>query len=296
MKSALVVGLGIGSLYKVVLEELGYKVDTVDIDSNKNPTYSDLKQIPATEYYDVCHICTPNFMHQSMAEFMIGKCNILFIEKPGVASAMDWAAMTTKAVRTKIVMVKNNQFRQNFDFLKSLYDQSEIVRFNWLNKNRIPHPGSWFTTKKHSFGGISRDLLPHLLSYYCEFDKDYAKSTVLFSSSHQNWLLENIESTDYGIVNKNGTHNVDDRCEILLKSANGKICQFVCDWKNDSHDDQSIEFISKSSYEKINLGLCPEQAYAKMIKTCVDNYSNKSFWKKQQTQDLWIHQFMDDVS
>ena len=296
MKSALVVGLGIGHLYRSVLETLGYAVDTVDIDPQKSPTFTDLSQVPIEKYYEVCHICTPNFMHQSMAEFMIGKCDILFVEKPGVASTMDWLAMTAKAIRTKIVMVKNNQYRQNFEYLKTLFEQSQIVKFNWLNKNRIPSPGSWFTTKKYSYGGISRDLFPHLLSYYCEFDKDYSMSTKVFTSSHQNWNLEEISSTDYGFVKKDGVHDVDDRCEVILQTTSGKICQFICDWKYDSHDDQSIEFISKDFYEKINLGLCPEEAYTKMIKTCVENYANKSFWKKQQSQDVWIHQFMEEVA
>jgi hypothetical protein len=43
------------------------------------------------------------------------------------------------------------------------------------------------------------------------------------------------------------------------------------------------------------LGLCPEDAYQRMIKDAVDNVDNNDFWQIQHDQDIWIHKQIEKI-
>lgn len=283
---ALVVGLGIGNLYVNELTNLGFHVDTVDSNPDKNPTFQSVNQL--TDVYSVAVICTPNFTHESIAREIASKCSIVFIEKPGVKDAKAWQKLTADFPNTRFLLVKNNQYRDTIDEFQRLAKQSTVVRIVWENANRIPQPGSWFTNKELAFGGVSRDLIPHMLSYFTVL-ANIKNNTTVYSSSVQNHKLENIVSSDYGVVNHNGTYNVDDRCELTFVS-NNKTWELVADWKTDKETTIGIEFDYSVFFP---LGLCPESAYNMMIKTAVENIDNKQFWQDQYEQDLWIHQQLE---
>lgn len=296
MKTSLVIGMGIGNLYKTVLIELGHKVVTVDMDPNKGADYYDyVAAFMDHEKFDTVHICTPNFTHLNIARNVATYgAGIVFVEKPGVENHTLWEAMCDDFPHTRFMMVKNNQYRNEITRFKQLADQSDRVYLRWNNANRIPQPGSWFTTKELAFGGVSRDLLPHLLSYYCTLT-DYEQGTVTKVSAKQNYTLSEIDSTDYGTVNKSGTYDVDDFC--LLEFQNGDTKWILtANWKtNLDHDDSSIAFGMKYSAVRHELGLCPEEAYKKMIQTAIDNINNDEFWNKQRKQDVWIHKQMENL-
>ena len=62
------------------------------------------------------------------------------------------------------MMTKNNQYRENITEMAEAADPKKgVTRINWINDNRVPS-GSWFTNKELAFGGVSRDLMPNLLS------------------------------------------------------------------------------------------------------------------------------------
>lgn len=283
---SLVIGLGIGQLYKSVLEELGYAVDTVDFSPDKNPTYKNTKEI--SKQYDIAVICTPNFTHESIAKEIAKYCKIILVEKPGVVSSSAWKSLIEDHPDNRIMMVKNNQYRKEINEFRRITTSSTDVCITWNNRNRIPNPGSWFTTKHLSFGGVSRDLLPHMLSYYTVLT-DYTAGSKIASVSKQNHNLETIDSTDYGVVNKKGTYDVDDFIELKF-SNNQQNWKLSADWKDNKSDDVYISFSNKLSSVKHALGLCPESAYKEMIKTTVNNLNNKDFWTSQFEQDYWIHQ------
>jgi predicted dehydrogenase len=288
---SLVVGLGIGQLYKSVFEELNYTVDTVDANPEKNPTFTNLSQLQ--DQYDIAVICTPNFTHELIARGIAERCKIILIEKPGVQDSKAWQCLIEDHPNNRIMMVKNNQYRKEISDFQRLVSTSTNIYVIWNNKNRIPSPGSWFTTKELAFGGVSRDLLPHMLSYYTVLT-EYNQGSKLSSISEQRHTLETVDSTDYGVVNKQGTFDVDDYAEIKF-SNNTKTWQLSANWKNDISDDVYISFSNSYSAVKHKLGLCPESAYKKMIETAVKNLNNDSFWKIQYEQDLWIHQQIEQL-
>jgi predicted dehydrogenase len=211
----------------------------------------------------------------------------VFIEKPGVANHYEWLEMLRDYPNTRFMMVKNNQYRQEIEHFQDLAARSNSVTICWNNYNRIPSPGSWFTDRSKSFGGVSRDLIPHMLSYYCKL-VDYNKGNKLYANAVQRWTLDKIDSTDYGLVNSNGIYDVDDFCE--MEFVNGKT-KFIltANWRNLKENNISICFDLESSAVRYELGLCPESAYKKMIAQAIANLDNESYWLEQKNQDIWIH-------
>jgi predicted dehydrogenase len=290
MKS-LIVGMGFGNaVYKPVLEQIGSEVITVD--PIKPADFKTVEEAIAVHtYFDTVNICTPNFTHESIARRVANNSSIIFVEKPGVANSETWQHLINDFPNTKFMMVKNNQYRECIQQFRELAANSKFVKIIWNNKNRIPNPGSWFTTKELAFGGVSRDLLPHMLSYYVCLT-DYANGSIITKHATQHHFLKNIQETDYGVVDKNGTYDVDDFTEI--EYANGKTKWLLsADWKDDIADDVYISFDSENSAVKHSLGLCPESAYKTMIETAVKNLNNNEFWKEQFNQDMWIHQQLE---
>ena len=293
MKKALIIGMGFGrAVYKPVLEELDYQVITVD------PIQpADFLTVEAAindhRHFDTVNICTPNFTHELLARTVAPYASIVFVEKPGVKDHYAWRQMVIDNPTTRFMMVKNNQYRDTIEQFKILADQSRTVKIVWNNKNRIPNPGSWFTTKELAFGGVSRDLMPHMLSYYVALT-DYTKGNKLYATALQHHSLDSITDTDYGVVNKEGTYNVDDFCEFEFKNGNTTWI-LIANWKDNIADDVYISFETTANTAKFVLGLCPEEAYKAMIENAVTNLNNDVFWKEQLQQDLWIHRQIENL-
>lgn len=287
--------MGIGQLYKAVLLELGHEVVTVDINPAASADYYDyVAAYIEHEHFDTVHICTPNFTHLNIARNVAAYgAKIVFVEKPGVETSELWQQMVDSYPNTRFMLVKNNQYREEISKFKELADQAEEVCIRWNNKNRIPSPGSWFTTKELAFGGVSRDLIPHMLSYYCVLT-DYQQGHKLSAVAEQRWNLDSIDSTDYGTVNRDGVYNVDDFCELKF-TANRTNWIMTANWKTDADTDICISFGLKGSAVRHELGLCPESAYKKMIAEAVANLNNNDYWSSQLAQDLWIHQQIENL-
>ena len=281
--------MGIGQLYQTVLSNLNHSIYTLDTDPDKNADFTDIDQIlSAKRVYDTIHICTPNFTHFDIAYRLANKGKIIFIEKPGVKNSEEWRYLVNKFPKTRFMMVKNNQYRDNIDHIVELANNSKTISLNWRNKDRVPNPGSWFTDIEKSYGGVSRDLMPHLLSIFIKCVPDYLKAELIKKESDQEWELKNLLSTEYGTIDPNGIYNVDD-CFELHYEINDQIYKLSSAWRTLSDDDRAIHYDDQS----IELGLCPESAYQNMIKHALNNIDNDEFWTEQLIQDLWIHNQID---
>lgn len=286
MKS-LVVGLGIGNLYANVLNAMGADVVTVDSNPEKAAHHISVADaLNAHTDFDTIHICTPNFTHRTIYEFWRGRNTkpdaIAFIEKPGFETTDEWYNTPGRKM-----MVKNNQYRSNINELKALAAAANSISLRWINNDRVPSPGSWFTDKSKAFGGVSRDLLPHLLSYLpIFFPDDYTNIVASNQSFGSQWKLEDLLQTDYGTVNPNGVYDVDDYVNIDLQHG-GKGVAIAANWRSLNGDDIGIYFDNN----KVELGLCPEDAYSRMIETAING--DESFWEEQMTQDIWLHKMMN---
>lgn len=294
-KSSLIVGMGIGQLYKKVLTELGHEVTTVDQDIKKMADFPDIKSaIMARGPFKTAHICTPNFTHEKLAYDLAPYAEIIFIEKPGLKTKDDWLRLVYAFPLTRFMMVKNNMWRKYIPELQGYSRVADAIDLNWINKDRIPSPGSWFTTKELAFGGVSRDLMPHLLSLFIALNPDYKKCKIINKYSIRQWDLSRLETTEYGGVNKEGTYDVDDKSHIQFSYEN-KIWNLTADWKSNTEDNRAIHFNGHPIKLSIELGLCPEEAYKNMIVDALENMYNKDFWHTQLEYDTWIHERMEEL-
>jgi len=284
---ALIVGTGFGSLYKSIYESMEWKVTTVDA-ADTSADYSSIDQV--TGKFDTAHICTPNFTHYELADSAAKLSKIVFVEKPGVASSEEWQQLLDNNPDTRIMMVKNNQYRDNIkDMIKSAA-KAKVVQCFWINNDRIPKPGSWFTTKELAFGGVSRDLLPHMLSLYQMFNSDWNETERSNVECEQHYELSDITDSDYGEVDMNGTYDVDDWCSMYyIKQDTTFVC--AAEWRSLVGDNIAVY----CDDQKFELGLCPEDAYERMILTAQINRVNNDFWKQQKEMDLWIHRQLETL-
>lgn len=283
--NCLIIGLGIGQLYKTVTQELGYKSFTVDPNTNLNADFVSVSEaLDSIVDIDITIITVPNYLHYDIARQVANKSKIVLVEKPGVSSAQQWQSLVNEFSNTRFMMIKNNQYRENIKELFVLYHKSSNIKINWINQNRVPKPGSWFTNKELSFGGVSKDLLPHLLSLYTVFEPNYANTIWQDKQHKQKWTLNDLTDSDYGEVNTNGIYNVDDFASLQTTSNNKKI-SITADWRSMSQSDIGLHFNDKF----IELGLCPQDAYKRMIQFAVSNINNNDFWNSQLEQDIWIH-------
>lgn len=291
MKS-IVVGMGIGQLYYDVLTKLGHEVITVDSDTKKGAAYTTVDAaLAAHDRFDTAHVCTPNFTHEAVTRQLANHASIIFVEKPGFASEYQWREFSEQFPTVRLIMVKNNQWRDTLPTMQALAQRSSKIDINWINNDRIPRPGSWFTNKELAWGGVSKDLLPHLLSIFIALDPSYLKrSRVITWTAVSQWMLQDIASSDYGTVDPDGVYNVDDVAAIMYKVDDELIVNVRADWRSLKGDDIAVHFYVDGQKHTVPLGLCPEEAYESMIKDCIANLDNAEFWQNQFEQDLWIHQ------
>jgi predicted dehydrogenase len=291
MKTSLIIGMGIGNLYATILNNLGHSIITVDSDPNKKADFDSVdKAIIHCQLFDTVHICTPNFTHFELAAKLAPYSKIIFVEKPGVANSTVWNTLVQTFPNTRFMMVKNNMWRDNLEEMRSYVESSKAIKIKWINKNRIPGPGTWFTTKKLAFGGVSRDLMPHLLSLYIALNDKWQTASMTGQEARQQYTLDTIQDTEYGIVNRDGTYNVDDLCKIKYMES-GRTWKMEANWADGKEDNRAIEFeLNDGTVKRFELGLCPEEAYQAMIKEAVERVNDTEFWNSQLLQDSWIHE------
>ena len=297
MKS-LIVGMGIGNLYRDVLTRIGAEIVTVDTNPDAGADYTDLTEaVNDHGFFDTAHICTPNFTHFRIANQVAPNAKIVFVEKPGVIDSDIWMTLIHTHKQTRFMMVKNNQWREEFGAYKQLAEAADTVKLKWINANRVPKPGSWFTTKELAYGGVSRDLMPHLLSYFTAFYPDFlTQAQMVERIAMQRWQLSELVDSDYGDVVADGVYYVDDRAELEY-TYKGKKIFFVADWRSSTTTDIGLEFIiTNGPTFTFELGLCPEEAYENMIRDAWANLNNNEFWQRQIEQDVWIHNIMTNLS
>lgn len=271
-----------GRQYVSWLKELGYEVFTVDIDPTRQANYINHTEAINYKSYDIIYIGTPNCTHEPIAKDVVNKTKILIVEKPGFVNSQSWRTFVEENPQTRISMVKNNQYRLELSGFKDLLKISYRINVVWSRKSGIPNSG-WFKQKEKAFGGVSRDLMTHLLSYY----------TAL--TNYKNGTIISAETIDY--------HNtgIDDFCSITIKNSD-IVWTFTANWKNDKEDCHHIEFDFGDSTAKFELGDyvtafggCPASPYMNMIQSTVSNIDNNEYWQNQKEQDIWIHEQIENL-
>lgn len=290
MSKALLVGLGgIGrNVYLPQLLENGYEVKTLDLDTESGADWNQIEDVRGHEF-DVGVVCVPNRFHGEVTMEIAPACKTVLVEKPGLSGSHAWGNVCLANPDTKIVMVKNNMYRSDYgEIFKRPHDDIAAIEICWFNKDRIPNPGTWFTNKYEAFGGVSRDLMPHLLSFAFMFFNEDLLEAEYQASCYQMWNLDNIgDSTDYGIVDKDGVYDVEDFAEIAMLVNNIPV-KLRASWK-EGYDKQSVTVHYKDGTSTSwDFGLCPDDAYGRMVK-----YVELEDREWHMKIDLFFHQVME---
>lgn len=308
MKKALIVGLNIGEVYKEQLLNRNFTVVTADLDKTKNPTYTDYKDA-LHQQYDMAFICTPNFLHQQMAYDIAPHTNILFVEKPGLKTEEDWYNLITTFPDVLITTAFNNAFRPQCDFLREIYKKhakkvlpTDVgivdVTISWLNCRRVPGPGTWFTNKKLAWGGVSRDLMPHILSIADVIHGNNWNRTDFHYSKDQHWNLDQIikYQSDYGIIDLKGTYDVDDNASIrFLDEKNNVTWHLEVDWMTLGANTREVSItFADDTVLNFDLGLCPNYVYGLMVDKFLEYYRNLDQYQQSiNCYNLRLHRIME---
>lgn len=302
-KNVLVLGLGIGSVYVDELSKT-HDVDTLDNNPELDTTYnelSDLEVIDRKKMYDIAIVCLPNFLHEPAIEALRDLADIILVEKPGLPSLPEWQRMRTECEveGTRLVMAKNNMYRKGlgefFDLVDVMIDHGSVkkVCISWVNNARIPNPGSWFTDKDKAWGGVGRDLMPHLLNelymtmYTDPADEpcDWIKSAKLTQRYDIDSASKLCGDPEYANGDATGVYNVDDRA-VIVAEDDGVEYHLTADWAHDyGVEDVGISVELTEGYMLYRLGLCPNECYGDMVNTMLAFVDDQTFWEEQAEID-----------
>lgn len=127
---------------------------------------------------DAVVICSPNFTHADYAVKALNKKKHVMCEKP-VAINMEEMERVVKAARCNdrlFIPAYVNRFREDVSTMLHAIEKYRLgtvkrVEGKWLRRFGVPRPGTWFTSKKLSGGGVLIDLGPHIIDICLELLK-----------------------------------------------------------------------------------------------------------------------------
>lgn len=119
---------------------------------------------------DAVIVATPNSTHAQYAMQAIGHGLHVLCEKPVAVHSAEIEAVVQAAREKGVLFVPGfvNRFRNDINRVRSLLSAGgigEITRIDagWLRRSGVPRPGTWFTHKAYSGGGVLIDLGSHII-------------------------------------------------------------------------------------------------------------------------------------
>ena len=203
-------------------------------------TYTDYKEMIANEQLDAVDICTPNYLHSTIAVYALEHGLNVFSEKPDAVSVKDVTAMKDAAEKSgkTLMVMRNNRHRATAKFLKSYIADGKMgdiyaARCGWQRRRGIPGKGGWFTTKEQSGGGPLIDLGVHMIDlaiWLMGNPVPVAVSGCTYSKFANTDDISDSEHSMFGEAKKGGTFNVEDLAMGFIKFDNGACMQIEFSW------------------------------------------------------------------
>ncbi|MBW7476501.1 Gfo/Idh/MocA family oxidoreductase [Paenibacillus oenotherae] len=119
---------------------------------------------------DAVIICTPNATHTPLCvQFLKHNISVL-CEKPLATSVQDAQQICRAAAASNGVLLTGfvNRYRGDVQRMKSCLLEGvtgavQTIEAGWTRRMGVPRPGSWFTQKELSGGGVLHDLGSHMI-------------------------------------------------------------------------------------------------------------------------------------
>ncbi|MHB1392549.1 MAG: Gfo/Idh/MocA family protein [Clostridia bacterium] len=119
---------------------------------------------------DAVIICTPNNLHAAHSIKALEYGKHVLCEKPVALSLEEIENVIKAAERNNKLFVPGhvNRFRYDIQKINEIVSSGEIgeivsIKAGWLRRSGIPRPGTWFTSKAYSGGGVLVDLGSHII-------------------------------------------------------------------------------------------------------------------------------------
>ncbi|HEX3030296.1 MAG TPA: Gfo/Idh/MocA family oxidoreductase [Clostridia bacterium] len=132
-----------------------------------------------TSGVDAVVICTPNHTHAELSIKALKSGVHVLCEKPVAINFEEISNIVAAAKSRGKIFVPGfvNRFREDIQYINELVLKNEIGRINcvkagWIRKNGMPRPGTWFTNKRYSGGGVLIDLGSHIIDICLMLLKD----------------------------------------------------------------------------------------------------------------------------
>lgn len=189
---------------------------------------------------DAILVLSPNFTHvdYTMRALVAGKH--VLCEKPLAFSGREIQEVVECAWAGRLVYLPGfaNRFRQDISAIKQMLVDGcigKVVSINadWIRKSGIPRPGTWFTNRKKSGGGVLIDLGSHIIDiclWWLNFPSDdlSIEKASLTTMCHdlKSGTAEWFDSDE----NRSLPVDVEDNASIILKSGENQIVKTALSW------------------------------------------------------------------
>jgi len=182
----------------------------------------DLLRYPA----DLMVIATPNALHAPLSRSALAAGFRVLCEKPLALSRADVEDLLVDG-SGRLAVSCPYRFREDIQALAGLArsgDLGEIyrVRLSWDRARGVPQPGSWYTQRRISGGGVLADLGPHLIDLALLFT---GHPQVLEVSAWTGTLLSGSDEYASSWMSSSSRRgdvvDVEDQASLLLKLASG---------------------------------------------------------------------------
>ena len=158
---------------------------------NINGVYDDLDKF-FNSGIDAVIIATPNNMHmQYSLQALEHGLNVL-CEKPVAFYSHEVKQLMNSAKGKNRLFIPGfvNRFRYDIMKIHELIQSKKIggivsIEAGWLRRSGIPRPGTWFTSKSHSGGGVLIDLGSHVIDICLMMLGDQVPLSVTLITSRQ---------------------------------------------------------------------------------------------------------------
>ena len=201
--------------------------------------YTDYKELLKDESIEAVDICTPNYLHSTIAvdAFKAGKH--VMCEKPDAIDVNEVLKMKNAAEEAgKLLMVmRNNRFVSASQYAKKFIESGRMGeiycgRCGWQRRRGIPGKGGWFTTKAQSGGGPLIDLGVHMIDlaiWLMGNPTPVAVSGNTFTKFANNETSDSVNS-NFGDANADGIFDVEDLAMGMIRFDNGAVLQIEFSW------------------------------------------------------------------
>lgn len=263
---------------------------------------------------DAALIAVPNYLHAEISTILLNNNINVFCEKPIALCEYDIRTMINIAKSKGLIFMPSfaNRYREDVSKMLNLIKKSNIgtpieIKAEWSRNRGVPRPGSWFTQKKYSGGGVLVDLGSHVLDVclcicgckqikLCHLIKKQHDIDEIFLYANADWFGENL---------KNNKFDVEDEITSKIILENSTSIEMNLSWVSNCKYDYTNFFIkgSKGSIKLNTLfGFNKQPEYIQPFLEIENSVGKKRYFFNQETNNTYkafstiLKKFFDLIS